>query len=243
MPTYWNPRNAPRLSRRRALAYGGSFAAAAFVAACGGGSESSAPAASNKSSLVTQAVDNLKQAKNGGIYKSLVSQDVQTFEPSFRSAPTAFASAHAYQNLVSQKPGYLGPPGDEFLGDIVESWEFSPDKLNLTFKLRTQGKWDQRAPTNGRNVDASDVVFSWNRFVAQGSLRADLANSVNPAAPIISMTATDSKTIAVKLLQPQASILAAISSRAASGFWILPKEAEGGFDPRKDQRGSGAYVL
>src|SRR3954470_16384968 len=141
MPGYWADQLKGRLARRRFLAYtGGLTAGAALLAACGSDSESaSAKPKENKSSLVTQAVDNLKQAKSGGIYKSLVSQDVQTFEPSFRSAPTAFASAHAYQNLVSQKPGYLGPPGDEFLGDIVDSWEFSPDKLTMTMKVRTQG--------------------------------------------------------------------------------------------------------
>jgi peptide/nickel transport system substrate-binding protein len=57
------------------------------------------------------------------------------------------------------------------------------------------------------------------------------------------MTATDAKTVTVKLAKPQASILAAVSSRAASGFWVLPKEAESAFDVKKDQRGSGPYVL
>jgi peptide/nickel transport system substrate-binding protein len=238
--SYWTR----RLGRRGFIAASASAgASAAFIAACSGGNDSSDTKSQTSSGLVIKPVDNLKEAKSGGIYKSQVSQDVQTFEPSFRSAPTAFASAHAYQNLVSQKAGYMAPPGDEFLGDFVESWEFSPDKLTLTFKIRSQGKWDARAPTNGRNVDANDVVFSWKRFTAVGSLRADLSNKVNPEAPIVSMTASDSNTVVVKLLRPQASILAAVSSRAASGFWILPREAESGFDPKKDQRGSGAYVL
>lgn len=242
MEGYWRRYTPARLSRRRALAATGtSLLGAALLAACGGGN--SGDKAGKSAGLVVQPVDTTKQAKAGGVYKSLVLQDVQTFEPSFRSAPTAFASSHAYQNLVTQKPGYLAPAPDEYIGDAVESWEFSPDKLTMTFKIRTEGKWDARPPTSSRNVDASDVAFAWNRFAEVGSLRADLSNKVNPAAPIISMTAPDSKTVTVKLAKPQASILAAVSSRAASGFWIVPKESESGFDMRKEQRGSGAYVL
>src|SRR3546814_19813515 len=49
-------------------------------------------------------------------------------------------------------------------GQIATSFEISPDKLKLTLKLRQGMKWDSRAPTNGRNLNAQDVVFSWNKF-------------------------------------------------------------------------------
>ncbi len=241
MTDYWHARLTKRLSRRRANAgVAGAGVGTALLTACGTGDGADKP---KTSSLVTELVDTTKQARPGGTYKSLVTQDVQSFEPSFRTAPTAFATSRAYQNLVTQKPGYLAPAPDEYTGDLVEAWEFSPDKLTMTLKIRSEGKWDARAPTNGRNVDASDVVFAWNRFAEVGSLRADLANKVNQSAPIISMTAPDSKTVVVKLAKPQASILAAVSGRSNSSFWIVPKESESAFDLKKDQRGSGAYVL
>jgi len=257
MAFYWDTALRKRVGRRRLIGTSaGGLAGAALLAACGssnknsgsaGGGSSSATSSgdggSKSSGLVAKPVDNLKDAKAGGTHKTLVTQDVQTFEPSFRSAPTAFASSHAYQNLITQKPGYLAPAPDEYTGDVVESWEISPDKLTMNLKIRQNGHWDQRAPTNGRPVDANDVVFAWNRFAAVATLRADLANAVNPAAPIVSMTATDKYTVSVKMDHPQASILSAISSRAASGFWIVPPESDGKFDVKKEQRGSGAYML
>ncbi len=240
---YWTGRANQRLSRRRALAATGAGAiGAALLAACGsdGGSSGSKP---KTAGLIAAPVDTTKQAKGGGVFKGLVASDVQTLEPGFRSQPTGPMNLRAYQSLLSLKPGYLESQKDEYEGDAAESWEFSPDFLTLTIKLRTQGKFDQRPPTNGRNLDASDVVFSWERFARVGALRADYANSVNPNAPIVSMTAPDSKTVVVKLNEPQAGILALLAARGAVSFWILPKEADSGFDLRREQRGSGALVL
>jgi ABC-type transport system substrate-binding protein len=68
-------------------------------------------------------------------------------------------------------------------------------------------------------------------------------NSVNPAAPILSLEATDDSTIVIKLKAPTASILAGLSSQLQGQFFILPREAEGGFDVAKDPHGAGAYFL
>ncbi len=89
----------------------------------------------------------------------------------------------------------------------------------------------------GRKLDAEDVVFSWNRWAAQGSNRQDLVNAVNPAAPVLSLEATDKNTIVIKLKEPVASILAGFSSQLQGQFFILPKEADGGFDVAKDPHG------
>ena len=45
-----------------------------------------------------------------------------------------------------------------------------------------------QAPLNGRNLDAQDVLFSWNRWKASGTNRFDLVNEVNPAAPVMSIS-------------------------------------------------------
>ncbi len=242
MQSYWTRLLGERLTRRRVLAAsGGGAMTAALLAACGG-SESGGEQ-QKASGMVVKPVDTTKQGKAGGTFKGMVASDVQTLEPSFRSQPTGPFNQRAYQSFLVQKPGYFEPAKDEYEGDAVESWEFSPDRLTLTMKLRTQGKFDQRAPTNGRNLEASDVIYSWERYARIGALRADYANAVNPSAPIISMTAPDSKTIVAKLSEPQAGIIALLAARTASSLWVLPKESDGGFDLRKEQRGSGAYVL
>ena len=50
------------------------------------------------------------------------------------------------------------------------------------------------SPVNGRMLDAQDVVYTWERFSKIGAARSDYANAVNPAAPILSLTAPDSRT-------------------------------------------------
>ena len=80
---------------------------------------------------------------------------------------------------------------------LAESWEVSPDGLTINMKQRANAKWHNKAPVNGRAFDASDVIFSWNRYAQSAPLRALVANSSNPQAPVLSMTATDPKTISI----------------------------------------------
>ena len=89
-----------------------------------------------------------------------------------------------YSDLILAKPGYLDQPGyTEYLPELAESWEVSPDKLTLTFKLHDGVKWHNKAPVNGRTLDVDDLKMTWERFVKQGRIRTTLANSVNPNAP------------------------------------------------------------
>jgi peptide/nickel transport system substrate-binding protein len=127
-------------------------------------------------------------------------------------------------------------------GETAESWEVSPDRLTITFKIRQGMVWDRRDPTNGRQIDADDVVFSWNKYKELNPNSAAIANTgAGSQSPVESVTATDAQTVVVKLVQPDASIIPMFS--AYDLFYIQPKEADGGFDPRNDVRGAGMYIL
>jgi len=126
-------------------------------------------------------------------------------------------------------------------GDLAESWEVAPDGLQVTFKLRPEAKFDPRPPTSGRAVDSGDVLFSWKKFSELSSFRSDLSNAASNAAPIQSMSAPDARTVVVKLAFPDALTLPLLAS--AGHLWIQPKEADGGFDPRQDARGSGPWMI
>src|SRR5690606_14754343 len=98
------------------------------------------------------------------------------------------------------------------------------------------------APANGRSLDAQDVVFSWERWKNAGTGRAELVNEVNPSAPVLSVEATDSRTIVVRLDQPVSSILSGLAHQASGSFFILPVEAERR-EPRATPIGAGPYYL
>src|SRR3546814_17899402 len=82
------------------------------------------------------------------------------------SLPTR-RSADLRTLLVTEPKANREAEDTDQVGDLAESWEISPDKLQITFKLRPGPKWDARPPTNGRAVDASDVAYSWQEWSAR----------------------------------------------------------------------------
>lgn len=144
--------------------------------------------------------------------------------------------------LVQFKPGIMEPAGGELIGDVAESWEFSPDKTQLTLKLRQGVKFHPVAPVNAREVDVQDLVFSWNRTASNGILRSEV-NQYNPNGPILSFTAVDNRTVAIKLKEPIAYLLSLLAVPNSGHYRVLPKEAEGGFDLRRTMIGAGPFYM
>jgi peptide/nickel transport system substrate-binding protein len=128
------------------------------------------------------------------------------------------------------------------VGDILESFEVSPDGLTITGKLRRNAGLDPRPPTNGRMVNIDDVLYSWKKIRDLGKARGSIANAAEQSAPIQDVTAPDSSTIVFKLAFPSASILSNLAF-PLNGAFIYPVEAEDKFDPRQDMRGSGQWML
>jgi ABC-type transport system substrate-binding protein len=201
MPNYWESALARRLGRRRMLAAtAGSGASAALLAACGSGSSGSGKPSEEGNSLVGKQEDTTATAKRGGTHKISANSDVRSFEPYIRDISVTAHVLRTYQTLVRNKPTPFAPAAyDSLEGEAAESWEYSPDKLTLTFKLQPNSKFDPRAPTNGRVMDSQDVVYSWGRFAEVSTVRADLVNALNPAAPIASVAAPDARTFVMKL--------------------------------------------
>jgi peptide/nickel transport system substrate-binding protein len=192
---YWRG----RVNRRRLLQAGGTgIAAAAFLAACGGGNSDGGSGGGDKkdaAGLLTRPVDQTKDAKKGGTWLGTHNADIQTFDPHFQSVPNQALTQIVYSRLFKAKPGMLKPAiWGEVTGDLAQSYEYSPDKLSLTIKLK-DSKWHNLAPVNGRALDASDILFSWQRLEKTGTNRTLFANSASPAAPIESVTSPDPKTV------------------------------------------------
>src|SRR5438874_7770279 len=174
---YWSRVLSGRTSRRRAIAATGASAfGAALLVACGGGNDTESK---RKNTLVTEAEDTFKEAKRGGTIKDRNTADPSTQDVHQPIAPLNFSARHAYSTLVVEKPGYLGPEKFELGPDLAESWESSPDGLEITLKLRQGVKWHNKAPVSGRPFEADDVVASWKRYAAQAPLRGLVANSAS----------------------------------------------------------------
>jgi ABC-type transport system substrate-binding protein len=245
--SYWSNIVGHRLSRRRALSVAaGTAATAALLAACGssGGSATGPSKGGDKSGLIASPVDSTAQAKPGGILKDYFTGDAVHFDALASNANGVinWVSSFAYPMMTKLKaPKYPNQPDGSVEGEVGETYEISGDKLTLTFKLRQAMKWDSRTPTNGRPLDAEDVMFSWNKFVQLNQAAGNFAYSRAPSAPIDSLSAPDSKTIVVKMKLPDASILPMFADW--SGFYVMPRESDKEFNPRNVVRGHGPWLL
>jgi peptide/nickel transport system substrate-binding protein len=248
---YWEQVRQARVSRRRGIAVmAGAGVGGALLAACGssdsGGGTSSTNASStgDKSGLVYQPSES--KPKPGGTLKHYVTADILHFDAlADPSASTVANSSEPFYPRLLRFKTFKHPQAADGSseGEVAQSWEMTPDRLQLTLKVRPGMKWDARAPTNGRVLDANDIVFSWNKFRTVNSAAAAIVYNANtaPEAPIASLTATDASTIVIKLQQPNASLLPLLSARDI--FYVGPKEMDGGFEPKTTVRGHGPFIL
>ena len=148
--SYWNAISQVRVSRRRAIvATSGTAAGSLLLAACGGsksgGGTSSAPA-KNESSLVATPVDTTKQAKVGGSFKWYSPSEPAHFDIHQGLNPLNTPANLTNDFMVNEKPNLIKPPEySEVVPDLAESWEWAPDRLTLTLKLRDGVKWHNKA--------------------------------------------------------------------------------------------------
>jgi ABC-type transport system substrate-binding protein len=236
---YWASVLNGRIRRRRALAIaGGSAFGAALLAACGGGSDDDA-GPRDTSGLLSEPEDTTKQAVRGGTWQTSRTDDPVTLDVTLNNSSLSWTDMlQVYQHLT--KAGLSSNKPEAFEGDAAGSWEFSPDGLQVTYKLRPGIKFDARQPTNGRVMDAADVRWSFDRFAAVSPYRAELFNRLEPAAPIESYSTPDNQTFVIKLAFPYGAIIE--MTGYLNFLYIVPKEAET-FDLRSDMRGSGPFRL
>jgi peptide/nickel transport system substrate-binding protein len=145
-----------------------------------------------------------------------------------------------YNSLVQNARGYLKPgePG-AVAPDLAESWEVSPDGLQITFKVRQNVKFHNKPPVNGRAMDMDDILFSWQRFSTKYSVRAGV---ISPG-PLQSVTASDSRTVVAKLSEPLVYGVGFFAGSNGSGIYIVPKETDSTLDLRGDMVGTGPWYL
>jgi len=251
---YWSRFAGQRLARRQMIATGsGAALGAALLAACGDdgsqtsgedGSGGAGASASTSNGLITRLADTTAQAKPGGVIKHWADGDAVHMDALASNANGVinWISAFAYPRMMRfQTPIYPTLPDGELEGEAARSYELSGDKLTLTFKVRQGMKWDARPPTSGRAIDAEDVVFSWKKFEQLNQSASNMSANRSPVSAIESISSPDRETVVFRLKRPDSSLLPLFASW--DHLYLMPRESDGGFDPRHEIRGHGPWIL
>ncbi len=245
---------------RRAVLRGGALAvgglAAAALIGCGGDDDQDAPeatgtagasataAATGPGRLVKDAdvpypyefADPAGQPKKGGTFVHGSNFQFTPADPTVNlTGGTLIQFAPVYDRLLGYK---MGPTADTTKVDVTpglaESWERSPDGLAITFKLRGNAKWQNRAPLNGRPFVAEDVKFAYDRMKASGAAAAFFVG-------VKSIDAVDARTVKVTLDQPLVDWLTVTPPRREAP--IFPKETVDAGTIQKTIIGTGAFTV
>ena len=98
------------------------------------------------------------------------------------------------------------------IGSLAESWS-QPDPLTYIVNVRQGVRWHDKAPMNGRELTADDIVYNYHRILGLGSgftEPSEFASNSFQGMQFESITATDKWTVAFKLKELNLGALAAI---------------------------------
>lgn len=249
---YWDRYWAARRSRRGFLGGAATLSAgAAGLALVGCGDDDDdddTPSATNTPSggLATNTPapdatptpdDPYAGAKRGGVYKLDATGDPASIDP---YGSTSFTAKGVASYVYSRLFKYNAAPGVAKAdlrpeGDLALSSESNPDGTVWSITLRDNINFHDLAPVSGRAVTADDIQFSWGRMTEEAQ-----PNRANVAF-VDKLETPDDKTIVITLKAPNAAFLDVFTD--ANNFWVMPTEADGGFDPTTTMIGSGPWVF
>jgi len=242
--SYWQRWWQTRSSRRQLLVGGRTLAAGTAglaLVGCGNednGMKESTPGGSGLATVVAPT-ETAEKPVRGGILKTVggpvgANLDIHRTNTPWESAGV-WHWAGNFLMRFSYSPPYMPEP------DLAASQpEIPADGTLVTFKLRPEAKWQNKAPANGRKVTAEDVKISFERIKSLGAKSPRSGNYVN----VESITAIDENKVQFKLKVPQADLLAAMSDQYDL---VIPKEialrGEEAIKDANDVVGSGPYEL
>lgn len=181
--------------------------------------------------------------------RQVTGNNINTLDPSTPGATReAFGvSTSTYDRLVAfdrkRENGVWVFDRTKIRGELAESYEVSPDGLNITFKLR-DARWH-----DGTSVTADDVKWSLDRAVTAKSLAKAQLGSGSLTRPE-QFVVVDARTITVTLPKPDRLALANLATPLAPIFNSrLAKEHATPEDPwaqewlKTNTAGGGAYKV
>jgi peptide/nickel transport system substrate-binding protein len=126
-------------------------------------------------------------------------------------------------------------PANVVVGCLAESFQWT-DPLTLVFKLRKGVKFHSGPPANGRELEAQDVVYSWDRLLKSPRIAPKRFEVIE------SITAPDKYTAVFKLNKYIGEWRYLLGYGAYIG--IYPREmVEAGPEDWKNASGTGPYMI
>lgn len=192
----------------------------------------------NNDDGTSEAIEQIEEEpKYGGIYNILTAASPPMLDPHLTSSYyTHNILGLVYSKLITYETGPNVNYSDyNLVPDLAQDWDVSEDGTVYTFYLRDNAKWHNIPPVNGRNVDAHDVVATFERIMSLQSHQAFMVSKVEK------IETPDDLTVEFHLTEPFSPFL---SYMANHFMWILPKEGvEGKFDLETSAIGSGPFIL
>jgi peptide/nickel transport system substrate-binding protein len=228
--SYWSNVARGRLSRRRLISIAGAAGTGAALAACGTKPKpSSSPGASPQAQGSPQP---------GGTFIWFRNKN-DILDPQRVSSTDQQSVSGVYSRIFTFKTG-LDPKviaDHELENDLGVSAE-SPDGITWTIKLRTDAKWHNVAPVNGRPFDAEDVKATFVRATEPANPNRGSLDFLDASQ----ITAPDKSTVVFKLKYPYTPFRKTLASPTYA--LIMPREAAAGaYDPSKTVIGTGPFTL
>jgi peptide/nickel transport system substrate-binding protein len=247
MSNYWTGRRISRRGALRGAGVGMAGIAGAVLIGCGGDDDDDGgddptetpsgdgTAAATATQVRDTSTPQAAGIKRGGTWTVANSGDPPTIFPYGNlSFETKGIGTYVYNRLYKRET-FPGSDGGETLPgpDAAISAE-SDDGQTWTVKLR-QVQLHDVAPVSGRMLDSEDVLFSVGLLQAEESPNRDsVANWVKVEAP-------DAETIVFTLDAPSPTFIEQIAD--TNFLQIMPREADGGFDPSTTMIGGGPWIF
>jgi peptide/nickel transport system substrate-binding protein len=217
--SFWDRYTSRRISRRRALqmaAVTGAAAGAVALIGCGdddeGGDGGRTPGA-------TSTGGDGDTPRPGGVLRGTVALVLGKDPHKAATFLTHALASYSYSRLMRYKTqlGTLAP--DQWytpVPEVAASVEAVGGGLTYIFTLRDDVRFHNIAPVNGRQLDADDVVYSFNRYreISPNKANLSMVESVEASA--------DKKQVTFNLNQPFGLFLNRIAS--FQDLWIMPRE-------------------
>ncbi|MBI2917991.1 MAG: ABC transporter substrate-binding protein [Chloroflexi bacterium] len=175
--------------------------------------------------------------QSGGILKARWYREVASWEihkRGFLGSPGAMSYNLIFTPLAQRNP--TGPCKMAVGPEGAESWKWVND-TTFELKLRSDLKFVDKAPVNGRLATAQDAIWGLQRyrdFQSRGGISMK---------PIVSMTAVDPMTVRFVTDQPYPALVDSVLANHYGGL-LLPKEVEkDGLIDERGWLGTGPFYL